>query len=102
LNGYASAGKSTLAKAIQELSEEKFLYVGIDNLFGTLPRKIVGSDQKVKAGFRYVIDSKTGDLVEMKVSLYARLVFSCLPKVVKLLADNGLNVILLRKTRPNS
>ena len=93
MNGCASAGKSTLAKAIQELSKEKFLYIGIDTLFGALPRKIVGSDQKAEAGFRYVIDPKTGDLIEMKVSPYARLVFSCLPKVVKLLADNGLNVI---------
>ena len=93
MNGCASAGKSTLAKAIQELSEEKFLYVGIDTLFGAMPRKIVGSDQKVEEGFRYVIDPKTGDLIEMKVSPYAGLVFSCLLKVVKLLADNGLNVI---------
>ena len=29
----------------------------------------------------------------MKVSPYTGLVFSCLPKVVKLLVDNGLNVI---------
>ena len=93
LNGCSSAGKSTLAKAIQELSEEKFLYVGIDTLFGAIPRKIVGSDQKAEEGFRYVLDSKTGDLIEMRVSPYAGLVFSCLPKVVKLLADNGLNVI---------
>src|SRR6185436_17031450 len=93
LNGCASAGKSTLAKAIQELSEEKFLYVGIDTLFGAMPRKMVGSDQKAEEGFRYVADPKTGDLIEMKVSPYAGLVFSCLPKVVKLLADNGLNVI---------
>ena len=93
MNGCASAGKSTLAKAIQELSKEKFLYVGIDTLFGALPRKMVGSGQKAEAGFRYVIDPKTGDLIEMKVSPYAGLVFSCLPKVVKLLADNGLNVI---------
>jgi chloramphenicol 3-O phosphotransferase len=93
LNGCASAGKSTLAKAIQELSKEKFLYVGIDTLFSALPRKIVGSDQKAKEGFRYLIDLKTGDLIEMKVSPYAGLVFSCLPKVVKLLANNGLNVI---------
>ena len=93
MNGCASAGKSTLAKAIQELSEEKFLYVGIDTPFGAMPRKIVGSDQKAKEGFRYVIDPKTGDLIEMKPNPYAGLVFSCLPKVVKLLADNGLNVI---------
>ena len=93
MNGCASAGKTTLAKEIQYLSEEKYLYVGIDTLFGAMPKKIVGFDQKSEEGFRYVIDPKTGKLTEMKVSRWAGKVFSCLPQVVKLLADNGLNVI---------
>src|SRR6185369_12873321 len=91
--GCASAGKTTLAKEIQNLSEEKYLYVGIDTLFGSMPKKIVGFNQKSEEGFRYVIDPKTSKLTEMKVSRWAGTVFSCLPKVVKLLADNGLNVI---------
>ena len=69
------------------------MHVGIDTPFGAMPRKIVGSEQKAEEGFCYVIDPKTGDLIEMKISSYAVQVFSCLPKVVKLLADNGLNVI---------
>ena len=93
MNGCASVGKTTLAKEIQNLSKEKYLYVGIDTLFSAMPRKIVGFDQKSEEGFRYVIDPKTGKLTEMKVSPWAGKVFSCLPKVVKLLADNGLNVI---------
>ena len=93
MNGCASAGKTTLAKEIQNLSEEKYLYVGIDTLFGAMPKKIVGFDQKSEEGFRYVIDPKTGNLTEMKVSPWAGKVFSCLPKVVKLLADNGLKKI---------
>ena len=93
LNGCAAAGKTTLAKEIQNLSKEKFLYVGIDALFGAIPKKIVGFDKQAEEGFRYVVDPKTGVLTEMKASSYAIQVFSCLPKVVKLLADNGLNVI---------
>ncbi|CAH1755813.1 23190_t:CDS:2, partial [Entrophospora sp. SA101] len=87
-------GKTTLAKEIQHLSDEKFLFVGIDTLFGAIPKKLVGFSEKTeKEGFRYVVDPKTGVCIDMKVSLYAIQVFSCLPKVVKLLADNGLNVI---------
>jgi len=93
LNGCASAGKTTLAKAIQQLSEEPFLFVGIDTLFGAIPKKIVGFNKEAEEGFRYVTEPETGVLTEMKVSPYARLVFSCLPKIVKLLADDGLNVI---------
>jgi chloramphenicol 3-O phosphotransferase len=93
LNGCSSVGKTTLAKEIQNLSKEKYLYIPIDTLFGAMPKKIVGFDQKAEEGFRYVINPKTSRLTEMKVSLWAGKVFSCLPKVVKLLADNGLNVI---------
>jgi chloramphenicol 3-O-phosphotransferase len=93
LNGCAAAGKTLLAKEIQNLSEEKFLYVGIDALFGAIPKKLVGFDKQAEEGFRYVVDPKTSVLTEIRVSPYAGLVFSCLPKVVKLLADNGLNLI---------
>src|SRR5438132_13478584 len=58
-----------------------------------MPAKIVGFDKKTEEGFQYVIDPKISVLTEMKASPYAIQVFSCLPKVVKLLADNGLNVI---------
>ena len=75
MNGCSSAGKTTLAKEIQNLSEEKCLYVGIDTLFGAMPKKIVGFDQKSEEGFRYVIDPKTGKLTEMKVSRWANSFF---------------------------
>jgi len=84
LNGCAATGKTTLAKEIQNLSEEKFLYVGIDALFSAIPKKLVGFGKQAEEGFRYVVDPKTGALTEMKVSSYAIQVFSCLPKVVKL------------------
>jgi chloramphenicol 3-O phosphotransferase len=93
LNGCASAGKTTLAKAIQYLSDEPYLLVGIDALFGAMPKKIVGFNKEAEKGFRYVVNPETGVLVEMKASPYAIQVFKCLPKVAKLLADNGLNVI---------
>ena len=51
LNGCASAGKTTLAKAIQQVSEEPFLFVGIDALFGAMPRKIVGFGKELKKVF---------------------------------------------------
>ncbi|CAG8679374.1 34794_t:CDS:10, partial [Racocetra persica] len=51
---------------IQNLSKEKYLYIPIDTLFGAMPKKVVGFDQKAEAGFRYVIDPKTGELTEMK------------------------------------
>ncbi|CAI2200108.1 7635_t:CDS:1, partial [Funneliformis geosporum] len=64
--------KTTLAKEIQDLSEEKFLLVGIDVPFSAIPKKLVGFSEKTKKeGFRYVIDPKTGICVDMKISSYA-------------------------------
>ncbi|MEU3014629.1 phosphotransferase-like protein [Nocardia asteroides] len=39
LNGTSSAGKTTLARAIQDESEVPFVYWGIDTLFGLVPPK---------------------------------------------------------------
>jgi chloramphenicol 3-O phosphotransferase len=37
LNGTSSAGKTTLARAIQDESDTPFVYWGIDTLFGLVP-----------------------------------------------------------------
>lgn len=37
LNGISSAGKTTLARAIQDESDVPFVYWGIDTLFGLIP-----------------------------------------------------------------
>jgi chloramphenicol 3-O-phosphotransferase len=50
LNGCASVGKSTLTKEIQNLSKEKYLYFGIDALFGAMSEKLTDFDQKSKEG----------------------------------------------------
>ena len=39
LNGTSSAGKSTLAKALQTLLSEPYLHVGIDTLVFALPKR---------------------------------------------------------------
>lgn len=39
LNGTSSAGKSTLARAVQDESDVPFVYWGIDTLFGLVPPK---------------------------------------------------------------
>ncbi|MBW0272828.1 chloramphenicol phosphotransferase [Nocardia sp. MH4] len=39
LNGVSSAGKTTLARAIQDESDVPFVYWGIDTLFGLVPPK---------------------------------------------------------------
>jgi chloramphenicol 3-O phosphotransferase len=42
LNGCSSSGKTTIAKAIQHLSDEPWLLLGIDTFFHMMPSKYVG------------------------------------------------------------
>ena len=43
LNGASSAGKTSLALAIQELLPEPWLTLGVDTLIGAMPLKLLGS-----------------------------------------------------------
>jgi chloramphenicol 3-O phosphotransferase len=55
LNGTSSAGKTTLAPAIQEESPEPYLHLGIDSIFAMVPTKWGGGQGGPLSwdGFRY-------------------------------------------------
>lgn len=63
LNGTSSAGKSTLAKALQQLLEEPYLHMSLDDVWANLPEKIVGQDAwwtrlplgQFASGFHYAV-----------------------------------------------
>lgn len=40
INGPSSAGKTTLAHAVQEEMEQPFLHIGIDRVIGMMPEKL--------------------------------------------------------------
>ena len=42
LNGVGSVGKSTMARALQEIAKNTFLHVEMDSFLGMLPKKIFG------------------------------------------------------------
>jgi len=51
LNGCSSAGKTSLVKEIQNLSDEFWLTFGIDDLLDAMPDKYVGEGKKATEGF---------------------------------------------------
>lgn len=59
LNGTSSAGKTTLARAIQDESETPFVYWGIDTLLNLVPPNWGGHGPHTRAGFWY--DRTGGD-----------------------------------------
>ena len=89
LNGPSSAGKTTLAKAFQELMEEPFLYTGTDHFTLMLPDKCWGKGE----GFSLVV-SETGVLSEIKTGAAVRHLIAGMVRAVGTLVENGHHVIV--------
>src|SRR6185436_2046289 len=53
LVGPSCAGKSTLAKALQEASPTPFLDLSLDGLFASVPERWGGQGDLASEGFRY-------------------------------------------------
>ena len=49
MNGVSSAGKTTLAKALQERLDSPFLHLQIDTFLQMLPRKVMTNPQSIGA-----------------------------------------------------
>lgn len=53
LNGASSAGKSTLAKALQDRLPEPYLHLGLDTCFGSIPDRWGSTGEFSADGFAY-------------------------------------------------
>lgn len=95
LNGCSSAGKSTIAKAIQYLDEKPWLLVGIDTFFQMMPSQYVGFGAKAAEGFHFIAESdEEGPLMRIESGPFGKAVVQSAPKVVQTLARDGHNLIV--------
>ena len=96
LNGCSSAGKTSLVKEIQDLSDKFWLTFGIDDLLDAMPDKYVGEGKKVTEGFQFVssTDKEGLSITEVKVGPIGEKVTALAPKIVKQFADSGFNVVV--------
>lgn len=97
LNGCSSAGKTSISKAIQELSDTSWLHVGIDTFIGMLPSKFLEFGDRAGKGYYSFSHSENerGACVHVKTGPMGETFFhDHVPKVVKLLADLGHDIIV--------
>jgi chloramphenicol 3-O phosphotransferase len=86
LNGCSSAGKTSLVKEIQKLSNDFWLTFGIDSVIDAMPDKYWGEKgEKVAEGFQFVssIDKEGFPITEVKVGPIGEKVATLAPKIVK-------------------
>lgn len=97
LNGGSSAGKTSIAKAIQELSDTPWLHVGIDTFIGMLPSKFVEFGDRAGDGYYSFArgENQRGACVQVKTGPRGEAFFQeQVPKVVQLLADFGHDIVV--------
>ena len=95
LNGCSSAGKTTIARAIQHLSEKPWLLIGIDAFIEMMPSDYVGFGDKADQGFHFIPEhDEVGPLMRIEEGDYGRKIVKTVPKVIKILADENHDIIL--------
>lgn len=98
LNGPSSAGKSTLARALQNKLKEPFLVIGIDQLIFMMPEKMNDWHKEIEApGFSWQpVKDEQGNSIAYKIHTgpFGKRMIQAFKDVVVALARSGLNIIV--------
>jgi chloramphenicol 3-O phosphotransferase len=91
LNGVGSAGKSSLAKALQEILPAPFLHIQMDTFFEMMPKKLQNHSQ----GFLFE-ETTIGGKASIKISEgpFGAQVMIGMRSAIKAMADTGNNLII--------
>lgn len=92
LNGVSSAGKTTLAKALQDCFEDRYFYLSADNFFHTAPSKYYEQDfvsnlQAAMSGMHHAIRAYSDAGMNVVVDHVLIQPFGFLEECVRLLHD---------------
>jgi chloramphenicol 3-O phosphotransferase len=95
LNGASSSGKSSIAKAIQELDDKPWLVLGVDTFIDLMPAAYTPGGSKAAQGMDFVTGANAnGPTLEVSTGPYGKKVFNACALVAKTLADQGLDLII--------
>lgn len=95
LNGTSSAGKTTLAHALQEVLREPWLHVALDQFRDGMPARFRGLNAPAgtegEQGLNVV---PVGDITEVRFGDYGRQMLRGMRRAIAAIADAGNNVII--------
>ncbi len=96
LNGSTSAGKTSIAQAIQNISDKMWMQLGIDVFIDMIHTKFWGMDGKSSEGFLFTQSkNEHGQFVtEITASTMGKKLAESIPDTVVLLSNRGLDVIV--------
>lgn len=95
LNGTSSSGKTMIAKALNLISPEPFVHIGIDMIYSIMPLDFINAGTRSAEGFKIVRDETDKERpVKVDFGPFGQQVRNCSPQIAKLLSDAGLNLII--------
>lgn len=97
LNGPSSSGKSTLAKALQDVLDPPHLHVGIDKIIGMMPFNInnwEGGEAPEGFSWKKIKDKEGVTMYAIQMGPFAQKVSMTYKKVVETLASEGHPLII--------
>ena len=97
LNGPSSAGKTTLARALQERLPEPYLYLSSDTLIDLMPPKVndwSGEGSAIGYSFQKIVDAGGQTTFRVVTGEYGAKMFPAFRAMVLALARGGLKLII--------
>lgn len=95
LNGVSSAGKSSIAKSLQNIWPSPLLELGIDRFIAMLPRKYIGFGDLAREGFGYITDhDEKGPVVYVRPGWVGQKLYDTMPGAIRALSDQGYDLVV--------
>jgi chloramphenicol 3-O phosphotransferase len=97
INGPSSAGKTQLARALQEALPAPYLYLSIDTLIDLMPAKVndwTGERTTIGYSFRPTTDEEGNVVYRVVAGPYGQQIAPAFRAIVGTLAQSGLNLII--------
>lgn len=95
LNGVSSSGKSSIAKALQDIWPTPILHVGVDDFVAMLPARFCGATPEAAQGLQFVpVSTQDGLHVEIRQGMYAKRLFDGMVGAVSALAHSGNDIVV--------
>lgn len=91
LDGSSSAGKTSIIKELQNISDKPLLHTGVDRFWAMIPDQYKENGSKAHEGYLFssTVDRDNNPIIHVQKGPFAHQIDDTLPRVIKTLADCG-------------
>lgn len=95
LNGTSSAGKTSIARELQSILDEPYIFVAFDTFVDMLPEKFLATNAQADKGFHWIpVEKENKKGVEVKTGPIGQMLVSGMHHSIAALVNLGNNVIV--------